>query len=65
MSWLERNANFFQQDPLEEVGRYVRAAGVDRALNEFSGVFGVRRFVLHFMRQNGKVVVHQVEVEAD
>ena len=61
MSWLERNASFFHGDPLEEINRFVRAAGVDRSLNEFSGVFGVRRFIIHFSRTNGVTKVTEIE----
>jgi hypothetical protein len=46
---------------LREQGRYLRAAGVDRALDALSGPFGVRRFVLRFQHQGGRVRVGSLE----
>ena len=61
MSWFERNASLLHGDPLTEVARMIRAAGLDGALHYFSGPFGVRRFLIHFVKQGAGVKVVGVE----
>lgn len=62
MGWFERQAA--GRDPQEvsrEHGRYVRAAGVDRALQALAGPFGVRRFLVRFSVRGARVRVTAVE----
>lgn len=62
MGWFERQAT--GRDPREvsrEHGRYVRAAGVDRALEALAGPFGVRRFLVRFSTRGARVRVTAVE----
>ena len=64
MGWFDRQA---AGRPAAEVarehGRYVRAAGVDRALDALSGPFGLRRYVVRFERRGQKVRVVSVEAQ--
>lgn len=46
---------------LQEQGRYLRAAGVDRALEALSGPYGVRRFLVHFAQRGAQVRVQDIE----
>ena len=56
MGWFDRQLSGREPEDLEdELGRFVRASGVDRALTTICGPFGVRRFVIRF-EQRGDVV---------
>jgi hypothetical protein len=56
VSWFLRHSRSRSPDEFNrEIGRYLRAAGVDRALEQWSGPFGVRRFVIRFARQGAGV----------
>ncbi len=62
MGWFERHAA--GRDPREvsrEQGRYVRAAGVDRALEALAGPYGVRRFLVRFAVRGARVRVTALE----
>ena len=62
MSWFERQAR--GRDPGEvssEHARYIRAAGVDRALAELSGPFGVRRYLVRFAARGARVRVSSID----
>ena len=48
MSWMERNNHFFNRGGLEGLFRYFRAAGLEKALNDLCGDYGVRRFLIRF-----------------
>ena len=61
MTWFERNADYFHQDPLSEVARLIRAAGLENALHFFSGPFGVRRILIHFAQQGTSIKVKGIE----
>ncbi len=61
MSWFQVQAQ--GRDPAEVVrehARYVRAAGVDRALDALAGPYGVRRFLVHFAVRGARVRVESV-----
>jgi len=65
MTWFERQQNGRSPDEVElEHIRFLRAAGVDRALEAFSGSYGVRRYVVRFGEAKGQVRVSQVEAVA-
>lgn len=62
MGWFERQSA--GRDPRavsREHGRYVRAAGVDRALEALAGPYGVRRFLVRFATRGARVRVTAVE----
>jgi hypothetical protein len=61
MSWFERHEARIPGDLIHEIARYIRAAGVDRALQEFSGAFGVRRFMIRFSFVGGRVTVNAID----
>jgi len=62
MGWFERHLDGRQPEELEkEIGRYIRAAGVDRALTQMCGPFGVRRFVIRYAAQNDGVKLTELE----
>ena len=62
MSWFERQARGRDPDAVSrEHGRYLRAAGVDRALEQLAGPFGVRRFLLHFEARGARVRVRAID----
>lgn len=65
MGWFERQCS--GRDPGEvakEHARYVRAAGVDRALDGLAGPYGLRRFIVRFSTQGGAVVLDALDTEA-
>jgi hypothetical protein len=62
MSWFAAQSE--GRDPQElsrELGRYLRAARVDRALDGLAGAFGCRRFLVRFVLRSGKVRLEGVE----
>lgn len=62
MGWFERQCK--GRDPAEvskEHARYVRAAGVDRALDELAGPFGVRRFLVRCVVKGAAVRVDSID----
>ena len=62
MSWFERNLQGRSPDDLDvELGRFLRAAGVDRALEQMCGPYGCRRFVIRYEVQNGSVILTELE----
>ncbi len=62
MGWFERHLDGREPEELEtEIGRYLRAAGVDRALVQMCGPYGVRRFVIRYAEQDGRVVLTDME----
>ena len=49
MGWFDRQLDGREPEALEdELGRLVRASGVDRSLHKICGPYGVRRFVIRF-----------------
>ena len=65
MSWFERSLNGREPEELDqEVGRFVRASGMDRALTEMCGPFGCRRFVIRYELQGDTVVLTELETHA-
>ena len=62
MSWMTVHGEGMDaQAWSRELGRYLRAARVDRALDGLAGPFGCRRFLVRFALRNGKVRVEVVE----
>ena len=62
MGWFDRQLDGREPEDLEdEIGRFARAAGVDRALLKVCGAFGVRRFVIRFERRGDGVVLTDLE----
>jgi len=62
MGWFERHLDGRDPEELEtEIGRYLRAAGVDRALTQMCGPFGVRRFVIRYAMEAERVVLTDLE----
>ena len=62
MGWFERQlAGSNESAVLAAQGRYIRAAGVDRALEGLAGPFGVRRFLVHFAQRGARVRVLELE----
>ena len=62
MGWFERHLDGRPPEELEtEIGRYVRASGVDRALIQMCGPFGVRRFVIRFSQQGERIQLTDLE----
>jgi hypothetical protein len=62
MSWFERNLKGRNPDELDkELGRYLRASGVDRALMQMCGSYGCRRFVIRYEVQGNSVVLTDME----
>ncbi len=62
MGWFERQLDGRTPEEVErEHGRYLRASAVDRALAQFSGPFGVRRYVVRFGETAGVVRISEVE----
>lgn len=62
MGWFQRQCK--GRDAAEvskEHARYVRAAGVDRVLDELAGPFGVRRFLVRFALKGAAVRVGSVD----
>jgi hypothetical protein len=58
MSWFERNLGGESPQAFsKEQGRFLRAAGLDRALEVLSGPYGLRRYVVFFQRQGDRVTV--------
>jgi len=65
MTWFERQLNGRSAEEVElEHGRFLRAAGVDRAIDALSGPFGVRRYVVRFGESSGKVRVSELDTVA-
>ncbi len=65
MSWFERNLKGRNPDELDkELGRFVRASGVDRALEQMCGPYGCRRFVIRYELQGSAVVLTELETHA-
>ena len=62
MGWFERHLEGRPPEELEtEIGRYVRAAGVDRALIQMCGPFGVRRFVIRYAQEGDHIKLTDLE----
>ena len=62
MSWFARNLQGRDPDELdEELGRFLRAAGVDRALEQMCGPYGCRRFVIRYSIQGATVALTDLE----
>lgn len=62
MGWFERQSMGRTESEIAQTqGRYLRAARVDQALETLAGPFGVRRFVVRFAEQNGRVRVQRIE----
>lgn len=62
MSWFNRQAEGRNPEAVaREHGRYLRAAGVDGAMDALAGPFGVRRFLVFFQRKGAAVLVDSVE----
>ena len=62
MGWFDRQLDGREPEELEdEIGRFARASGVDRALLKMCGPYGVRRFVIRFERQGDHVVLTDLE----
>ncbi len=62
MGWFDRQLDGREPDALDdEIGRFVRAAGVDRCLHKICGPFGVRRFVIRFELKGDKVLLTDLE----
>lgn len=62
MSWFEQKLQ--GRDPSEldaELGRFIRAAGVDRALEQMCGPYGCRRFVIRYAVVDGVVSLTDLE----
>ncbi len=62
MGWLDENSR--GRDPKEfghELGRYLRAARVDKALDGLAGPFGCRRFLVRFSLRGTKVRLDQLQ----
>lgn len=65
MTWFDRQLNGRSPEEVElEHGRFLRAAGVGRALDALSGTFGVRRYVVRFGESGGQVRVSELETVA-
>jgi len=65
MGWFERQLQGQSPEEVElEHGRLLRAAGVDSALTQLSGPYGVRRYVVRFGETDGKVRVSEIEAVA-
>lgn len=62
MGWFERQLSGREPETLDdEIGRLVRAAGVDRCLHTVCGPYGVRRFVIRFELQGDRVMLTELE----
>ena len=62
MGWFDKQVA--GRDPAtvtREHARYIRAAGVDKALGALSGPVGVRRYVVRFRAQGGAARVESIE----
>jgi hypothetical protein len=65
MTWFDRQLSGRPPEEVEiEHGRLLRAAGVDRAIEGFSGTYGVRRYVVRFGEVNGAIRVSELETVA-
>ena len=63
MSWFERQAQGRpEQEVAREHARYLRAAGVDRALDSLAGPYGLRRFLVVFTARPVGSGRHRVDV---
>jgi len=63
MSWFQCQVQGRPEaEVLREHGRYLRAAGVDRALDALAGPFGLRRFLVAFAARPTGGGRHQVEL---
>ena len=62
MGWFERHLEGRPPEDLEtEIGRYIRASGVDRALIQMCGPFGVRRFVIRYAQDGDLIKLTDLE----
>ena len=62
MGWFERQLEGRAPEDVEkEHGRYLRAAGVDRAIDALNGPYGVRRYIIRFGENEGRVRVSDIE----
>ncbi len=62
--WFERQQHGrSEREVLQEHARYLRAAGVDRALDALAGPFGLRRFLVYFAARPVGAGRHSVEVQ--
>ena len=62
MGWFDRQLDGREPEALEdEIGRLVRAAGVDRCLHTICGPYGVRRFVIRFELKGDRVTLTDLE----
>ena len=62
MGWFDRQLDGREPEALDdELGRLVRAAGVDRCLHTVCGPYGIRRFVIRFEVKGDRVVLTDLE----
>lgn len=61
MSWFDRQSQIQGIDLSQSIGRYLRAAGIDRAIQSWCGPFGVRRFLIHFQHIETRIQITNVE----
>ena len=62
MGWFDRQLDGREPEALDdELGRLVRAAGVDRCLHTICGPYGIRRFVIRFELKGDRVVLTDLE----
>ena len=61
MGWFDRQSKTHGIDLSQSIGRYLRAAGIDKALHAWCGPFGVRRLLLHFHHAQGRIQITSVE----
>ena len=61
MGWFDRQLDGREPEALDdELGRLVRAAGVDRCLHTICGPYGIRRFVIRFELKGDRVGLVQL-----
>jgi hypothetical protein len=61
LGWFARQAAGRNTDEVSrEHARYLRAAGVDRAMDALAGPFGVRRFLVRFLVRGARVRVDSI-----
>jgi hypothetical protein len=61
MSWFDRQSKSQGIDLSQSIGRYLRAAGIDSAIQSWCGPFGVRRILIHFQHSDSRVEITNVE----
>lgn len=61
MSWFDRQSKTLGIDLSQSIGRYLRSSGIDASLNELSGPFGVRRFLIHFRLTQARIQITDIQ----